>query len=68
MSTTATALPVTDEDVLSAWRAMFTTRDYGVLPPRADDWHDTHLLAQLRAVLENDRKRVIELSTKGETT
>ena len=53
-------LPVTDEDVRAAWDAIYTTAHQQPLAPNLKDWLDVHTLTQLRSVLENDRKRVIE--------
>jgi hypothetical protein len=53
-------IPVTDEDVQSAWDTIYTTASYDAIAPNPRDMHDQHFLAQLRKVLENDRERVAE--------
>lgn len=57
-------LPVTDDDVLEAFRDLNRYEVHGVEYPTREpnlrDILDEHMLKQLRAVLENDRKRVAE--------
>lgn len=53
---------VTDADVRASWDDLYTYEVAGVatrpLVPHPDDHLDQHMLAQLRKVLENDRRRV----------
>lgn len=57
-------LPVTDDDVLHAWRVYYARRDphenIQVVDPRPNDWGDDLILACFRNVLEADRQRVAE--------